>query len=82
MIVRERLTLVMIGVEQRLVRLAAQHGGDLPGEIMDVLHAGVEAEAAGRRHFMRGVTGEKDVADAIAVGNDRGGFPGAHAEHG
>ena len=77
----ERLALGMVAVEQRVVGVAAQHGRDLPGQVVNVLHPGVEAEAAGRRHLVRGVAGQENVADAIAVGDDGRGFPRADAEH-
>ena len=62
----ERLALGMVAVEQLFVGFAAEHGGDLPGQIVNVLHPGVEAEAAGRRHLMRRIAGQENVADAIS----------------
>ena len=47
---------------------------------MDVLHAGVEAEAAGRRHLVGGVAGQEDAAVAIALGHLRRGHPRSDAE--
>ena len=47
-----------IGREQRRRRLAVQHGPELPGQIVGVLHAAVEAAGAERRDQVRGVAGE------------------------
>ena len=69
-IVRVWLAFGMITVEQRVVRLAAQRRRDLPCQVMNVLHSGVETKTSGWRHLVGCVSGQEDVADAIAIGND------------
>ena len=73
----ERLPLVVVGVEQRGIRLAVQHRRELPREVLHVLHAGIEAEAARRRHLVRGVAGEEDAPVAVLVGHTGRRRPGA-----
>ena len=51
---RDRPALDVVAVEQPRVGPAAQHEGQLPGEVVRVLHAGVQAEAAGRRKAVGG----------------------------
>src|SRR5258708_21022108 len=77
----ERLALGVVAIEKRLVRRAAEWRGDLPRQIVNVLEAGVETEAAGRRHLMGGVSGQENRAVAEAVGNNGGSLPGTDAQH-
>ena len=58
------LALAGIAVEQGLGCLAAQHGGQLPAEVVGILHAGVGAARAERRHAVRGIAGEQHPAVA------------------
>ena len=67
----------LVGVEQRVGRPARLDGGELPGEVVRVLHARVEAEAAGGREAMRGVADQEDAPLAVALGDLRGHRPGA-----
>ena len=53
--VRHRPPLDVVGVQQLVVGPAAQHVGQLPGQVVRVLHAAVQAEAAGRREPMCGI---------------------------
>src|SRR5690606_27646240 len=66
----------VVAVEQSFAGLALQHHGELPREIGGVLHAGVASEAAGRRHDVRRVAGEKYAALAKGGGALGGGLPG------
>jgi len=45
-----------------------------------VLDAGIQAEAAGGWHVVRGVSGEEDATVTIALGDLRRGHPGNGAE--
>ena len=55
----ERLALGVVAIEKRIVRLSAEYGGYLPRQIVNILHSGVETEAAGRRHLMGGIPARK-----------------------
>src|SRR5438067_524010 len=65
--VRRLRALALIGPEQRTVRVAAQHGGELPGEVLRVLHARIGAARAERRDLVGGVAGEDHAAMDEAV---------------
>ena len=52
------LALQAVGGEQRRRGLPLQHGRELPGEVVGVLHAAVEAAGAEGRDQVRGVAGE------------------------
>ncbi len=69
----------LVGVEQCVCR-AAHHCPKLPGEIVRILHAGVEALPTGRRMGVRCIADEEHAADAVTVGEPRvhveGGCPG------
>ena len=52
---RHRAALDIVGLEQLVGGDPAQHVSELPGEVVRILHAGVQAEAAGRRKTMRGI---------------------------
>ena len=58
----DRLALGLVGVEQLRAGDALEHQRELPGEIVRVVDAGIAAEAAVRRHQMRGVAGQEDAA--------------------
>ena len=63
---RHRPALRLVGVEEVRAGLVAEHRGELPGEIVRVLHAGIEAEPAGRREAVRGIAGEEEAALPVA----------------
>jgi hypothetical protein len=44
----DRVTLVVIGVEQLLVRAAGDHGSQLPAQVVGVRDADAHADATGR----------------------------------
>ena len=44
---------------------------ELPGEVGGIVHAGVHAEAAGRREQMRGIAGERHAAGGESLGHER-----------
>src|SRR6266487_2399465 len=48
--------LIVVGLQQRWVRLSLQHQGELPGEVVGVLDGGVRAEPVGRRMPVDGIT--------------------------
>ncbi len=62
----DRPALDGVGIEQAVAAPAVEHGVELPGQIDRVADAGIHAEAAGRRHHVRGVAGDEDAAVAIA----------------
>ena len=59
-------SLRLVAVEE-LLRGAVEDGGEFPTEVVGILDARVEALAAGRRVYVRGVTGQEDSSDAIPV---------------
>ena len=65
-----RPALGLVGVEQRVGR-AAEHGGELPGEVGRVARAGREPLPGERRHHVRGVAGQQHAAAAPARGRAR-----------
>ena len=67
----DRSALGLVGLEQRRLGPALKHAGDLPRQVVRVLHARVHAEAAGRRKAVRGVTEQEDAPDPIALGHLR-----------
>ena len=62
------LALCVVACEQAGRRPPAEHGGKFPGEVMRILHGGVQAQSSSRRMTMRGVAGEKHASVLIAVG--------------
>ena len=56
----DRAALRVVGGEQAGARRTVQHGGELPREVVRVVHAGVAAEAAVRRDHVHGVAGQED----------------------
>ena len=77
----DRTPFCIVGVEQGIAGFAAQHGGDFPREVLDILHAGVQAEATGWRHLMGGVAGQKHWTGTIALRDQSRRLPRAHAKH-
>jgi hypothetical protein len=59
----------LVGVEQALAGNAAQHGRELPDQVVRRLQVGVHAEAACRRGAMRGVADQQHAALAKAQGD-------------
>ncbi len=72
----DRPALGVVGVEQGHTRPAVQHGGQLPGQVVGVLDAGVGAERPGGRHLVRRVTGQEHPALGVPLGDPLGGVPG------
>ena len=56
-LLRDRRPLGRVRLEQRRRGLAAEHGGELPGEVVGVLDRGVGAETVARRVPVDGVAG-------------------------
>ena len=59
---RRRHAFLRIGFQQPGRRLAAQHQIELPHQIVGILHAGIAAARAERRHDMRRIAGEQHAA--------------------
>src|SRR4029079_9989692 len=59
----------LIAVEKLGPRPALQHGGELPGEIHRITHAGIHALAAGRAMDMAGIAGDEGTAFAEMIGD-------------
>ena len=76
----DRLALGAVGIEQAVAAPALDHGGELPRQIDRVADAGVHAKAAGGRHDMRGVAGDKAAAVAVALGDQFAPHPRQHAQ--
>jgi hypothetical protein len=72
--------LALVRVEQAGSGHTLEDGGELPGQIVDVLHAGVEAEAAGGRHVVRRIASQEDAPLAVALGHEGRGHPRHRAE--
>ena len=77
----DRLAFGAVGIEEAVAAPALDHGGELPGQIDHIADAGVHAEAAGRRHDMRGVAGDKAAAVAVALGDQLAPHPRQHAQY-
>ncbi len=77
----DRLAFGAVGIEEAVAAPALDHGGELPGKIDRVADAGVHAEAAGGRHHMRGVAGDKAAAVAVALGDQFAPHPRQHAQY-
>ena len=77
---RDRAALGAVGVEQSIRRPAVEHGRELPGEVVGVLHAGVQPQAAGGREAVRRVAGEEGASAAEGVGDLRAHRPRHDAE--
>jgi hypothetical protein len=58
---RHRPALDIVAVEQPVRGPAPQHIDQLPGEVVRVLHAGVQAEAAGRREAVGRIADQEDA---------------------
>ncbi len=72
----DRPPLRVIRVQQLGPGDALEHEGELPGQVVRVLHAGVAAEAAVGRHRVGGVPGQEDPPLAVALGAVGDGTPG------
>src|SRR6185436_3033794 len=68
---RDRQSLGLVAVEQRVWRTMADDMAELPAEVIGVLHTGVHALPAGRRMHVRGVADQKHPPDAKVPGHAR-----------
>jgi hypothetical protein len=66
--VADRTAFGVVGVQQRLVGLAAGHDGELSARVPGVLDAGVHALGAGRAVDVGGVAGQEHQAGTVAGG--------------
>ena len=64
-----RFTFGLIGLQQAIGGLPAQHGRQLPAQVGDVAHAGAHALADPWRHGVGGVAGEEHPPDPPPVGD-------------
>ncbi len=64
-----RFAFGLVGVQQRLRRLAAQYRRQFPAQVGDVAHPSRHPLADPRRHGMCGVAGEEDPAHPPPVGD-------------
>ena len=78
---RHRPPLGFVAVDQPRPAPALHQRRELPAEIVDVAHAGVEAEAARRRVLMRGVAGQEHAALAVVVGDQVARHPRQRRHH-
>src|SRR5579875_271467 len=67
---RDRPALEVVRIEQSGRRPSLQDRRELPAEIDDVTHPGVEPETAGRRVHMGRVAGQKHAAFTVAFGDE------------
>ncbi len=75
------LALLVIGVEEPRAGLAAQHIGQLPGQVVGVLDARVAAEAAGGGHGVGRVSGDEDAAPLEGLRGAADCDPARHVLH-
>jgi len=61
----DRVTLLVVAVEQRVGRAAVEDGGQFPAQVHGVLDAEVQPLPADRRVGVRRVAGEEDPPAAI-----------------
>jgi hypothetical protein len=78
-------TFGFVRVEHRRRRLAPEHGGELPAQVLRVVDRAGQAQPAGRRVAVSGVAKEDHAADAEGRGDDRfhgpsGGLVNAHRQ--
>ena len=77
----DRLALGAVGIEEAVAAPALDHGGKLPGQIDRVADPGVHAKAAGGRHHMRCIAGDKAAAVAVALGDQFAPHPRQDAQY-
>ena len=61
----------LAGLDQIGAAPAVDRRGELPGEVRGVVHAGVHAEAAGRREQVRGIACQDDASGDETLGHQR-----------
>src|SRR5665213_3868799 len=76
-LLENRAALAAIGHQQLIATPALQSRRQLPAEIADVLEAVVKPVAAIGRVAVRGVAGDEDAPDAIALGDRNAQIPKA-----
>ena len=64
-------TFDVVGVEQRVLGVAVDHGGQLPAQIRRVADSAVVALPLPHRHQVRGVAGQQQAAAAECAGDPR-----------
>ncbi len=69
----------VVAVQQAGAGLAGEHRGELPGQVVAVLHGGVATHAAGGWGDLGRVTGQEDATDPEGVGDPGRHLPGLHA---
>jgi hypothetical protein len=74
-----RAALDVVGREEPRTGLAAQHGRQLPGQVVGIVHAAITAEAAGRRHDVGRVARQEHASLPKALGPVRHRAPALHA---
>jgi hypothetical protein len=72
----------VIGVQQRIRRVAVDHRGELPTKVDGVLHTHVQALASGREVNVRRVAGEQRAPLAVALGQACGRTEGSNRKYG
>ena len=72
---RDRPTLGVVGVEQRLAAPTLHRGGELPRQVHGIAQPRIHAESAGRVVLVRGVAGDEGAALAEIVGHQLAAFP-------
>ncbi len=75
---RHRPALGLVGVEEVEAGFGAKHRGELPGEVVRVLDAGVEAESPGWRKAVRSIAGKEDAALPVTLGHGGAERPRPH----
>lgn len=78
---RDRLSLTVIGVQQRLGGGAGQDGVELPGQVPGVLHPGVHTLSPGRTVRMGGIAGQEDRSGTELLGHPLLGTVGGSRRH-
>ena len=58
-----------VRIEDVVIGLAREHGGEFPGKIGRIFHAAIHPLPRERRHQMRGVAGKQDAALSPSVGD-------------
>ncbi|MNN44046.1 hypothetical protein D3C81_1583180 [compost metagenome] len=75
------LALLGVAVQQTAPRLPLEHQGQLPRQVVGVLHRGVGAQAVGRRMPVHGVAAAEHPSFGVVAGDHMVDLPLAGGEH-
>ncbi|HEY6577078.1 MAG TPA: hypothetical protein VI029_19610 [Mycobacterium sp.] len=74
----DRSAFGLVGVEQVSPTTPRDFPRQFPGQVVGIVHAGVESETAGRREAVRGVADQECASFAVSIGDLRRHRPALH----